>query len=132
MKRLILLTTLGLFLFGTGSEAKSRKAKKTTNHQLVGKATFYGSEYKSTRTTANGEKFDKNAYTAAHKTLPFGTVVRVTNKKNGKTVRVRINDRGPFGPGRVIDLTPVAARDINIMKSGVVPVEIEIIRTPKT
>ena len=137
MKRFILLTAIGLFLLGSGSEAKSRKAKgkakttlrTTTNHQLTGKATYYGSEYKSTRKTASGEKFNKNAYTAAHKTLPFGTMVKVTNKKNGKSVTVKINDRGPFGPGRVIDLSPVAARGINMIKSGVAPVEIEIVNS---
>ena len=70
--------------------------------------------------TANGEIAKPSGFTAAHKTLPFGTKVRVTNKRNGKSVVVRINDRGPFIRGRVIDLTPAAARAIGF--SGLAPV----------
>jgi rare lipoprotein A len=83
------------------------------------------------RLTANGDVFDKNAYTAAHKTLPFGTIVKVTNLKNNKTVTVKITDRGPFVEGRIIDLTPIAARDIEMLKHGVVPVEMEILSMPE-
>lgn len=104
---------------------------QTTKHELKGKVTFYGDRYKSTRITANGDHFNKNTYTAAHKTLPFGTVVKVTNKNNGKSVTVRINDRGPFGPGRIIDVTPVAARDLDMVRAGVVPCELEIISYPE-
>lgn len=64
--------------------------------------------------TASGERANPNALTAAHRTLPFGTIVRVTNKKNGRSVHVRINDRGPFMKGRVIDLTPAAAQKIGM------------------
>lgn len=104
---------------------------KQQGHDLTGKASYYGDRYKSTRHTANGEHFDKNAYTAAHKTLPFGTVVKVTNVKNGKTVTVRINDRGPFIVGRVIDVTPVAAKELDMIRSGVIPVELEILSIPE-
>ena len=100
-------------------------------HELKGKATYYGDRYKTTRRTANGERFDKEAYTAAHKTLPFGTVVKVTNLRNSKTVTVRITDRGPFGPGRIIDVTPRAARELDMIRAGVVPVEIEIVSMPE-
>lgn len=106
-------------------------AKQDTKHELKGKATYYGTNYKTTRLTANGEVFDKNAYTAAHKTLPFGTIVKVTNLKNNKTVTVKITDRGPFAEGRIIDLTPIAARDIEMLKHGVVPVEMEILSMPE-
>ena len=73
--------------------------------------------------TANGERANPAGYTAAHKTLPFGTKVRVTNKRNGKSVVVRINDRGPFIRGRVIDLTPAGARALGF--SGLAPVTLE-------
>ncbi len=74
--------------------------------------------------TADGERLSPGALTAAHRTLPFGTRVRVVNKRNGRSVVVRINDRGPFVRGRVIDLTPAAARAIGM--SGLAPVELEI------
>ena len=88
----------------------STKEVTLKNRQESGKATYYGLRYKSGRKTASGKAYDKNKLTAAHKTLPFGTVVRVTNKKNGKTVDVEITDRGPFGPGRIIDLSVAAAK----------------------
>lgn len=74
--------------------------------------------------TASGERVSSGALTAAHRTLPFGTRVRVTNKRNGRSVVVRINDRGPFVRGRVIDLTPAAARAIGM--SGLAPVSLQI------
>ena len=72
--------------------------------------------------SANGEIVDPGEFTAAHRTLPFGTRVAVTNKKNGRTVTVRINDRGPFKPGRIIDLTPAAAQRLGV--DGLAPVTI--------
>jgi rare lipoprotein A len=74
--------------------------------------------------TANGERVHPGAYTAAHRTLPFGTKVHVVNKKNGRSVTVRINDRGPFIVGRVIDLTPAAAQALGF--SGLAPVSVHI------
>jgi rare lipoprotein A len=81
-----------------------------------GKASWYGPGFHG-RLTANGERFNTNAYTAAHKTLPFGTKVKVTHARSGRSVIVRINDRGPFVHGRVIDLSKASARAIGI--SGV-------------
>ncbi len=81
-----------------------------------GKASWYGPGFHGRR-TANGERFNTNAYTAAHKTLPFGTKLKVTHAKTGKSVVVRINDRGPYAHGRVIDLSRASARAIGI--SGV-------------
>jgi rare lipoprotein A len=75
--------------------------------------------------TANGERADANGMTAAHKTLPFGTLVRVTHQRSGRSVIVRINDRGPFVAGRVIDVTPAAARALGF--SGLAPVTLDII-----
>lgn len=89
-----------------------------------GIASYYGARFHG-RTTANGERFDMNKMTAAHKTLPFGTKVRVTNRNNGRSVVVRINDRGPYVGNRTIDLSRGAAQKIGMINKGVVKVEIE-------
>lgn len=89
-----------------------------------GEASWYGPGLEGNQ-TANGEAFDMNALTAAHPSLPFGTKVRVTNLENGKSVVVRINDRGPYAKDRVIDLTKAAAEKIDILDSGVAEVRIE-------
>ena len=89
-----------------------------------GKASYYHDKFEG-RKTANGEIFDQSKTTAAHKTLPFGTKVTVKNLKNGKTVKVRINDRGPFVAGRIIDLSKKAANKIDLVQAGVANVEIK-------
>ncbi|MBX3598357.1 MAG: septal ring lytic transglycosylase RlpA family protein [Rhizobiaceae bacterium] len=86
-----------------------------------GKASWYGPGFHG-RSTANGERFNQSGMTAAHKHLPFGTKLRVTNKRNGKSVVVRINDRGPFIRGRVLDLSKGAAKQIGMLRSGSAPV----------
>lgn len=92
----------------------------------TGLASWYGDkEHK--RKTASGERFNKNAYTAAHRTLPFGTIVRVTNLNNGKDVVVKINDRGPFIRGRIIDLSYAAAKSVGLVRSGVSKVKVEVL-----
>ncbi|OQY36391.1 MAG: hypothetical protein B6229_10185 [Spirochaetaceae bacterium 4572_7] len=101
------------------------------SHELKGNASWYGGKFIG-RQTANGEKFDTEKLTAAHKTLPFNTVVDVTNISNGKTVRVRINDRGPFVEGRIIDLSKKAATDIDMINSGTASVKLKIISMPKS
>lgn len=88
-----------------------------------GRASWYGSRFHGRR-TASGEPFDKNALTAAHKTLPFGTRVRVRSLRNGREVVVRINDRGPFTRGRVIDLSQAAMKALGLGTHGVVRVEL--------
>jgi rare lipoprotein A len=93
-----------------------------TQHGL---ASWYGAE--QGRHTASGERFNPHALTAAHRHLPFGTIVRVTNELNGLTVDVRINDRGPWRHGRIIDVTDAAANILQMKKRGTVPVTIEII-----
>jgi rare lipoprotein A len=87
----------------------------------------YASYYKSGRRTASGERYDPNGLTAAHRTLPFGTRVRVTNLRNGKTVVVRVNDRGPFVRGRIIDLSFAAARIVGLNLTGVARVKIVVL-----
>ena len=89
-----------------------------------GIASYYADFYEG-RTTANGEKFRQNKITAAHKTLPFGTIVKVTNLANNKTVVVRINDRGPYVKGRIIDLTKAAAKEIDMIGAGISKVKIK-------
>jgi len=89
----------------------------------AGMASWYGSAFQGRR-TASGERFDMNQLTAAHKTLPLGTVVQVRNPLNGKTVEVTINDRGPFIKGRIIDLSYRAALALGIVQSGRQPVEV--------
>jgi len=93
-----------------------------------GLATWYGDEQHG-GPTASGERFDKRKLTAAHRTLRMGTRVRVTNTKNGRSVDVRINDRGPYGNSRrIIDVSEAAARRLDMIDAGVVPVTVEVLR----
>ncbi len=96
----------------------------------TGKASYYGDDFNGKK-TANGQPFNKNALTAAHKTLPFGTVVKVTNLSNGKTVTVTINDRGPYAKGRIIDLSEKAAANIDMINQGVAQVKLKYKRKKK-
>jgi rare lipoprotein A (peptidoglycan hydrolase) len=105
---------------------ETERAYRVTSTQS-GMASYYGSE--SGSQTASGQRFNPRAMTAAHRTLPFGTQVRVTNKRNGKSVVVTINDRGPFIRGRIIDLSTAAAGIIGMRSSGVAPVTVERIAT---
>lgn len=93
-------------------------------HALSGIASFYWQD----QMTASGERFDKNDLTAAHRSLPFGTRVRVFCQKTGKDVVVRINDRGPFKPGRIIDLSQAAAEKIGMTGRGLTTVQLEVVR----
>jgi rare lipoprotein A len=95
-----------------------------------GMATWYGGRFHG-GATASGERYDQDAMTAAHRTLPFGTRVRVTNLKNGRTVEVRINDRGPWARGRIIDVSRAAARVLEMIEAGVVPVIVEVVSVPR-
>ncbi|BCR22145.1 septal ring lytic transglycosylase RlpA family protein [Borrelia sp. HM] len=96
------------------------------NSAIVGLASWYGEAFHG-KVTANGEKFDMTALTAAHKELPFNTVVKVTNLLNNRTVIVRINDRGPFRKDRIIDLSKSAAEKLDFLGIGVAPVKVEIV-----
>jgi rare lipoprotein A len=93
---------------------------------LEGEASFYGDEFAGRR-TSNGEQYDPSALTAAHRTLAFNTRIRVTNQINGLSVIVRINDRGPWRAGRILDLSMEAAHRLKMTESGTVPVRIEIL-----
>jgi len=95
--------------------------------QITGMASWYGPGFNG-RQSANGEIFNQNALTAAHRSLPFGTMVRVTNLNNGRSVIVRINDRGPYVGNRILDLSAGAAQQIGMISSGVAPISLEILR----
>jgi len=94
------------------------------DYHAEGKASYYGARHHG-KTTANGERFDQHALTAAHRTLPFGSRVRVTNLRNSKSVVVRINDRGPYTGGRIIDLSKQAARQLDMLNAGVATVRVQ-------
>lgn len=91
-----------------------------------GKASWYGPGFHG-RTTANGERYNMHAMTAAHRTLPFGTKVRVKNLRNGRSAVLRINDRGPFIRGRVIDVSKTAAGKLGMIRSGTARVKVEVV-----
>lgn len=113
----LLLASLALTITAFGPAAFAGEVKQT------GIASYYWQG----RGTASGERFNPNALTAAHRSLPFGTKVRVTNLKNGRTVVVRINDRGPFVRGRVIDVSKAAAGELGFHGSGVTKVALSVV-----
>ncbi len=113
-----LLTLAFIFAFSCASFASVYKANVH--------ASYYAEKFNG-RPTASGEIFNMNDYTCAHKTLPFGTVLRVTNLANGRSVNVRVNDRGPFVAGREIDLSKAAAFQLDMLSSGTANVRLEII-----
>jgi len=126
-------------------ESDSRVASKKNNYEdeseevdsssekyfQKGMASWYGREFHG-KTTASGEKFDMNDMTAAHKTLPFGTLVEVKNLENGKSVRLKINDRGPYRGNRIIDLSLGGAKEIGMIKSGEANVGIKVLKMGNT
>jgi rare lipoprotein A len=125
-KSFIVLSLFCSLLFLASCSRKTTPAGSSSSGKLIkqsGKASYYGNEFDG-RKTANGEIFRQNKLTAAHRTLPFGTMVTVKNLANGRTVTVRITDRGPFAGGRIIDLSRAAAQAIDMIKQGVVAVEI--------
>lgn len=95
----------------------------TAQAQNKGKASYYGNKFHGRR-TSDGSRYHKDSLTCAHRTLPFGTLLKVRNQKNGREVVVKVTDRGPFGPGRIVDLSMAAAREIGMVQQGVVPVEV--------
>jgi rare lipoprotein A len=95
-------------------------------YEAVGLASYYGRKFNGRR-TASGERYDMHAMTAAHPGLEFGSRVEVTNLKNGRKVQVRINDRGPFIKGRIIDLSYAAAKKIGMLSQGVVKVRVRAV-----
>lgn len=115
-----------IFFFSIGSIF----AQKGSTIELKGRASYYSDDFHGKR-TASGEKFDVNKYSAAHRTLPFGTIVKVTNLINNKSVILKINDRGPHVKTRIIDLSKCAARAIDLIKYGAARVSIQVVTDPR-
>jgi len=127
--QILFLLLLSLSLVGcasSGSQTSSANTKRWIGHTETGQASYYNQKYHG-RKTASGERMDQGAKTAAHRTLPFGSRVKVTHAKTGKSVVVRINDRGPFVRGRVIDLSKSAFKAIGDLEAGLIPVKIQVI-----
>lgn len=132
----LLCSSLALVGCSSKSNAKPYNFKKYSYAQLKkqkfrkhGMASYYAKRFHGRR-TANGEYFNMYAMTAAHKKLKFGTHLKVTNKRNGKSVIVRINDRGPYAKGRIIDLSYGAAKKLGMLKSGVAKVKLQVVPKP--
>lgn len=127
VSRLIGVVFLAVVLQGCGKKARAPVAPGVdVDGTEVGIASWYGHPFHG-RQTANGEVYDMEGMTAAHKTLPFGSVVEVRNLDNGKKTVVRINDRGPFVEGRIIDLTKKAAREIDMIGPGTARVRVRVL-----
>ena len=125
---LALLSACGHGKARAGIPTSKSPNTKVASSELEGVASYYAEPYNGRR-TASGEIFDTyNGMTAAHKTLPFNTVVRVKNLQNGEEVDVRINDRGPFVKGRVIDLSLAAAKEIDLVRAGIAPVKLKVLK----
>ncbi len=125
----MLIALAAMALLWSGCTARAPGPSPHTENvrdTIRGTASWYGKSYHG-RTTASGEKYDMYAMTAAHKTLPFGTRVRVTNLGNGKSIVVKINDRGPFIRGRIIDLSRKAAERLGFRNAGLAEVKLEIL-----
>jgi rare lipoprotein A len=123
---LLLLTALAgcAGRIDTGAPSRPHEPAKAMHYRAEGKASYYAKRHQGAK-TASGEKYEQTAFTAAHRSLPFGTLVRVTNLKNNRDVVVRINDRGPFSKSRIIDLSRKAAQQLDMIDHGVVPVRVE-------
>ncbi|CAA6822506.1 MAG: Rare lipoprotein A precursor [uncultured Sulfurovum sp.] len=117
------LIVLLLFAFTSPIHAKNKKVQ-------IGKGSWYGKKFHG-RKTANGERYNMYAYTAAHKTLPFNTMVRVTNLRNKRSIIVRINDRGPYVRGRIIDLSYLAAKKLGYINKGVAKLKVKVLYKQK-
>lgn len=117
-----------LLVIACGKRIPGPTSASLTGSELQGLASYYAEPYEGRR-TASGEVFSSyQELTAAHRTLPFNTLVRVTNQSNGRDVNVRINDRGPFIKGRVIDLSYKAAKEIDLVRAGVAPVKLTVLK----
>ncbi|MCE5364558.1 septal ring lytic transglycosylase RlpA family protein [Pseudomonas anguilliseptica] len=119
--RLLLIAITSLLLSACASHQGQIDPQ---GYRAEGQASYYGARHHGNK-TASGERFDQNALTAAHRSLPFGSRVQVTNLRNDKRVVVRINDRGPYAKKRIIDLSQKAAEQLDMLRDGVVPVRVE-------
>lgn len=122
----VLFALLAVFALTSEAALAAGPKRMHPGETQTGMASWYGVE--NGRHTASGERFDSHALTAAHRRLPFGSMVRVTNTLNGKSVDVRINDRGPWRHGRILDVTDAAADVLDMKRQGTVPVTILVLR----
>ncbi len=134
MHPLIRALLVAIALVAVGCPPKAPPKKTTTGKPVkaqpgvqYGIASWYGGRHHG-GPTASGERFNKHELTAAHRTLKMGTRVKVTRKKNGRTVIVRINDRGPYSKGRIIDLSEAAARKLDMIEDGIAQVKVEVLK----
>jgi rare lipoprotein A len=133
MRGVLLAVAFAIAALGCGGAQKATKSRArigAVGTSQVGMASWYGGRHHG-GPTASGERFDKNAMTAAHKHLKMHTRVRVVHRRTGKSVVVRINDRGPYVRGRIIDLSEAAAKKLGIVREGVAPVKITVISRGK-
>ncbi len=132
--RLLPVTLLLILVIGSAQglscAQKFHTKPQKAGWEQKGTACWYGKDYDGRR-TASGEVFDMRKLTAAHPSLPFGTIVRIRNLTNDKTVLVRVNDRGPTVRGRIIDLSYGAAKEIDMVAAGLAEVELTVVKTPR-
>jgi rare lipoprotein A len=136
VKSLLLIAAVAIAA-ACGGPTKSAQGKTITPKRGVtrpvdrgvqhGKGTWYGADWHG-KPTASGERYDRWSMTAAHRTLPMNSIVRVTNQRNGRSVTLRINNRGPYGKGRIIDVSEAAAGKLGMKEAGVVPVTVEVLK----
>jgi len=125
IRPLVFAATFVLFLSSCARKITETGTGSYTTE--TGKASYYADKFEG-RPTASGEKYDQNKMTAAHRTLPFGTKVTVTNQANGRSVTVTVNDRGPFAAGRIIDVSKKAANQLGMVAAGVANVKISYLK----
>jgi len=128
-KPLAALAALSLALVSSVHGVDVQAATATVGSSETGQLAWYGRKF-SGRRTASGERFNPNAMTMSHKTLPFGTRVKVTNLENQRSVTVRVNDRGPTQPDRIADVSHAAARKLGMTKAGIVDGQLEVVGAP--
>jgi len=126
--RVPLVLLMGLMLIYDGCSMAAFGAGR--RFIQTGMASWYGREEQG-KLTASGEKFNRHELTAASLRMPIGSIVRVTNQSNGRSVELRINDRGPWVHGRILDVSEAAADTLDMKKSGTVPVKVELLSSPK-
>lgn len=125
-----ILLTVVLFIVGAACTS-SKPTAGQRGYTEEGKASYYSNKLHG-RKMANGQPYNRNRLTAAHRTLPFGTKVKVTNLQTNKSVKVKITDRGPFVKGRVVDLSEAAAKRLGYINAGIVPVKMKVVKPAPT
>jgi rare lipoprotein A len=128
MKKTLIRSALAATMTTACADTYARLLQESANSPQAGMASYYADSFHGRR-TASGARYDRNGFSAAHRTLPLGTQVRVTDIRSGEDVVVKINDRGPFVRGRVIDLSRAAASEIGLTRKGVAEVRLEVLST---